>query len=174
MPRTMRARVIGSCRRICTCYLRLIRSVLICMSFAAIDWSQVAGFEPAISCARGTRSSPELSHTPKLVRTAGLAPAASEFQARPSAADLRPENGHADRSCTCVKSLCRRPPIAAQPRRDIGVTGWTCTSYGGVTARGLSASPSATNWYPRQDLHPHDSRHYVLSVACLLIPPRGH
>jgi hypothetical protein len=73
-----------------------------------------------------------------------------------------------------VKSLCRRPPIAAQPRRDIGVTGWTCTSYGGVTARGLSASPSATNWYPRQDLHPHDSRHYVLNVACLLIPPRGH
>ncbi len=37
MPRTMRARVIGSCRTICTCYLRLIRSVLICMSFAAID-----------------------------------------------------------------------------------------------------------------------------------------
>lgn len=62
MPRTMRARVIGSCRRICTCYLRLIRSVLICMSFAA-----------------------------ELVRTAGLAPAASEFQARLSAADLRPE-----------------------------------------------------------------------------------
>src|SRR5215467_3153172 len=62
MPRTMRARLIGSCRRICTCYLRLIRSVLISMSFAA-----------------------------KLVRTAGLAPAASEFQARLSAADLRPE-----------------------------------------------------------------------------------
>ena len=40
MPRTMRARVIGSCRRTCTCYLRLIRSVLICMSFAAIDWSE--------------------------------------------------------------------------------------------------------------------------------------
>ena len=46
MPRTMRARVIGSCRRICTCYLRLIRSVLICMSFAAslidrkwLDWN---------------------------------------------------------------------------------------------------------------------------------------
>ena len=35
MPHTMRARVNGSCRRICTCYLRLIRSVLICMSFAA-------------------------------------------------------------------------------------------------------------------------------------------
>src|SRR5215472_6667763 len=62
MPRTMRARVIGSCRRICTCYLRLIRSVLISMSFAA-----------------------------EVVRTAGLAPAASEFQARLSAADLRPE-----------------------------------------------------------------------------------
>ena len=40
MPRTMRARVLGSCRRICTCYLRLIRSVLICMSFAAVDWSE--------------------------------------------------------------------------------------------------------------------------------------
>lgn len=40
MPRTMRARVIGSCRRICTCYPRLIRSVLICMSFAAVDWSE--------------------------------------------------------------------------------------------------------------------------------------
>ena len=40
MPRTMRARVIGSCRRICTCCLRLIRSVLICMSFAdEMDWS---------------------------------------------------------------------------------------------------------------------------------------
>ena len=39
MPRTMRARVAGSCRRICTCYLRLIRSVLICMSFAAMEWS---------------------------------------------------------------------------------------------------------------------------------------
>ena len=39
MPRTMRARFVGSCRRICTCYLRLIRSVLICMSFAAVDWS---------------------------------------------------------------------------------------------------------------------------------------
>ena len=62
MPRTMRARMLGSCRRICTCYLRLIRSVLISMSFAA-----------------------------ELVRTAGLAPAASEFQARLSAADLRPE-----------------------------------------------------------------------------------
>jgi hypothetical protein len=35
ISRTMRARVAGSCRRICTCYLRLIRSVLICMSFAA-------------------------------------------------------------------------------------------------------------------------------------------
>ena len=71
-------------------------------------------------------------------------------------------------------SLCRRPPIATQPRRDVGVTGWACTSYSGVTARGLSTSPSATDWYPRQDLHLHDSRHYVLSVACLLIPPRGH
>ena len=40
VPRTMRARVIGSCRRICTCCLRLIRSVLICMSFAAVDWSE--------------------------------------------------------------------------------------------------------------------------------------
>jgi hypothetical protein len=40
MPRTMRARVVGSCRRICTCYLRLIRSVLVCMSFAAVDWSE--------------------------------------------------------------------------------------------------------------------------------------
>lgn len=40
MPRTMRARAFGSCRRICTCYLRLIRSVLICMSFAAVDWSE--------------------------------------------------------------------------------------------------------------------------------------
>ena len=35
MPRTMRARVIGSCRRICTRYLRLIRSALFLMSFAA-------------------------------------------------------------------------------------------------------------------------------------------
>ena len=35
ISRTMRARAVGSCRRICTCYLRLIRSVLICMSFAA-------------------------------------------------------------------------------------------------------------------------------------------
>jgi hypothetical protein len=40
MSRTMRARVIGSCRRICTCYLRLIRSALIRMSFAAIAWSE--------------------------------------------------------------------------------------------------------------------------------------
>jgi hypothetical protein len=30
----------GSCRRICTCCLRLIRSVLICMSFAAVYWSE--------------------------------------------------------------------------------------------------------------------------------------
>jgi hypothetical protein len=73
MPRTMRARVIGSCRRICTCYLRLIRSVLICMSFAAIDWWQVAGFERAISCARRRALQSRLSHTPKLVRAAGLA-----------------------------------------------------------------------------------------------------
>ena len=120
VPRWQRCRApcapayFGSCRRICTCCLRLIRSVLICMSFAA------------------------------LVRTAGLAPAASEFRARPSAADLRPENGHAGRSCTCVKSLCGRLPVAARPRRDVGVTGWACTSYGGVTARGLSTSPSAT------------------------------
>lgn len=72
----------GSCRRTCTCYLRLIRSVLICMSFAAVDWSEwldCAGHpwpapcgpaslskvapgnlvEPAIACARGTRSSPD-------------------------------------------------------------------------------------------------------------------
>src|SRR5215472_4728381 len=90
MPRTMRTRVFGSCRRICTCYLRLIRSVLISMSFAA-----------------------------GLVRTAGLAPAASEFQARLSAADLRPASGHADRNCTCVRSLCRRPPEAARPRREV-------------------------------------------------------
>src|SRR5215467_14581493 len=34
------APAIGSCRRICTCCLRLIRSVLICMSFAAVDWSE--------------------------------------------------------------------------------------------------------------------------------------
>ena len=40
ISRTMRARMIGSCRRTCTCYLRLIRSVLICMSFAAVDWSE--------------------------------------------------------------------------------------------------------------------------------------
>ena len=83
MPRTMRARVIGSCRRICTCYLRLIRSVLIWMSFAAVGlvasgwiapghpWPAPCGpaslskvapgnfVEPAISCARGTRSSPD-------------------------------------------------------------------------------------------------------------------
>jgi hypothetical protein len=49
-----------------------------------------------------------------------------------------------------VKSLCRRPPIAAQPRRDIGVTGWACTSYSGVTARGLSTSPSATSLVPHE------------------------
>ena len=54
-----------------------------------------------------------------MVRTAGLAPAAFEFQARLSAADLRPESGHADRSRTCLKSLCRRPPRAARPRRDV-------------------------------------------------------
>ena len=47
-----------------------------------------------------------------------------------------------------MKSLCRRPPIAAQPRRDTGVTGWTRTSYSGVTARGLSTSPSATSLVP--------------------------
>ena len=41
VPRWQRCRApcapasFGSCRRICTCYLRLIRSVLICMSFAA-------------------------------------------------------------------------------------------------------------------------------------------
>ena len=33
------AHVIGSRRSICTCYLRLIGSVRICMSFAAIEWS---------------------------------------------------------------------------------------------------------------------------------------
>jgi hypothetical protein len=54
-----------------------------------------------------------------------------------------------------MKPLCGQPPIAAQPRRGVGVTGWACTSYSGVTARGLSTSPSATNWYPRQDLHLH-------------------
>jgi hypothetical protein len=46
VPRWQRCRApcapasFGSCRRICTCCLRLIRSVLICMSFAAIDWSE--------------------------------------------------------------------------------------------------------------------------------------
>ncbi len=40
ISRTMRARTTGSCRRICTCCLRLIRSVLICMSFAADYWSE--------------------------------------------------------------------------------------------------------------------------------------
>ena len=28
----------------------------------------------------------------------------------------------------------------------VGVTGWACTSYRGVTARWLSTSPSATTW----------------------------
>ena len=46
VPRWQRCRApcapasFGSCRRTCTCYLRLIRSVLICMSFAAVDWSE--------------------------------------------------------------------------------------------------------------------------------------
>ena len=91
MPRTMRARVFGSCCRIC---------------------------RPATSDLLARRSS-ERASQPNLVRTAGLAPAASEFQARLSAADLRPESGHADRSRTCLKSLCRRLPRAARPRRDV-------------------------------------------------------
>jgi hypothetical protein len=91
MPRTMRARVIGACRRIRTCCLRIIGPMLIRMSLAC-----------------------------ELVRAAGIEPASSEFQARPSAADLHPDIGHADRNCTRVKSLCRRPPIAAQPRREMG------------------------------------------------------
>ena len=145
MPRTMRARVLGSCRRICTCYLRLIGSVLICMSFAAIDWSGRQDLHLRLPS----------SKPGGLLLTYVL-------RGWTRRQELHPR-----------EVACRQPPIAAQPRRDVGVTGWTCTSYGGVTARGLSASPSATNWYPRQDLHPHDSRHYVLSVACLLIPPRG-
>ena len=44
-----------------------------------------------------------------------------------------------------MKLLCRRPPIPARPRRVGGVTGWARTSYSGVTARGLSTSPSATS-----------------------------
>jgi hypothetical protein len=64
-----------------------------------------------------------------LVAAAGLAPATSEFQARPSAADLRPG--------------------ASRPRRDLGVTGSACTSYRGVTARRLSPSPSATTLVER-------------------------
>ena len=86
------------------------------------------------------------------------------------------KTGHADRNCTCVKSLCRRPPVTARPRRDAGVTGWACTSYSGVTARGLSTSPSATELVPSAGLAPAWScgDRFVLSQVCLLIPPRGH
>ena len=159
MPRTMRARVIGSCRRICTCCLRLIRSVLICMSFAAIYWSEWLDSNQRSRSWSGRQDLhlrlPSsrlgcllLTYALRLDTPTGVAPAWSRF-----AGDRLELLGHGV---------------------EFGVTGWTCTSYGGVTARGLSASPSATDWYPRQDLHPHDSRHYVLSVACLLIPPRGH
>ena len=61
------------------------------MSFAAVDCSKVAGFEAPISGRPRNASQSRLSHAPKLVRAAGLAPAASGFQARLSAADLRPE-----------------------------------------------------------------------------------
>lgn len=55
----------------------------------------------------------------------------------------------------------------------VGVRDWTCTSYSAVTARGLSASPSPTKWYPWQDLHLHASRRCGLNAVRLLFRHRG-
>ncbi len=54
-----------------------------------------------------------------------------------------------------------------------GVRDWTCTSYSAVTARGLSASPSPTKWYPWQELHLHASRRCGLNAVRLLFCHRG-
>ena len=55
----------------------------------------------------------------------------------------------------------------------VGVRDWTCTSYSTVTARGLSASPSPTKWYPWQELHLHASRRCGLNAVRLLFRHRG-
>jgi hypothetical protein len=72
MPPTMRARVIGVCRRVRTCCLRLIKPVLIHMSLAD-KLVGTEGVEPSLACSQGTWS----------------------------ANDPRSVNGQGGRNCTC-------------------------------------------------------------------------
>ena len=57
-----------------------------------------------------------------------------------------------------MKSLCRRPPIAAQPRRDVGVSGCICSTYRRFTGAGLSTSASPTNWSATRDSNSENPR----------------
>jgi hypothetical protein len=86
------------------------------------------------------------------------------------------KTGHADRSCTCLKSLCRRPPEAARPRREV----WGDRL--GLHQLQRGHGPRAIYFafchklVPSTGLAPAWScwDRLVLSQVCLLIPPRGH
>jgi hypothetical protein len=54
-----------------------------------------------------------------MVGTAGLEPASPCSQGTWSTPDPHPEFGHAGVTCTPVELLCRQPPGATRPRRDV-------------------------------------------------------
>ena len=92
MFRTMRSRVIGACCRICTHYLSVISRVHVCMCSAC-----------------------------GMVRAAGIEPASSEFQARPSTADLHPDYLDARTGLApATLPLCRRLPLLLGHRANWG------------------------------------------------------